>query len=100
MAHILPRPLSGEASARFGFIVTKAIGNAVKRNLVRRRLKTLADRALAGGFSGVDVVFRALPLSATASFSTLETDVSRALVRAERQLSAREHAKDETEVRR
>lgn len=67
--------------ARFGFIVSKAVGNAVTRNLVRRRLKTIAQRRLADGLDGVDVVFRALPAIVEAPFSELEAEVERALER-------------------
>jgi len=70
--------------ARFGFIVSKAVGNAVTRNRVRRRLKSIVDRRLAGGFAGADVVFRMLPRSAEASFQELEEETSRALDRVER----------------
>ncbi|MBN9613251.1 MAG: ribonuclease P protein component [Actinobacteria bacterium] len=70
-----------EAPARFGFIVSKAVGNAVTRNLVRRRLKSIVERRLAEGYSGADVVFRALPASADAGFADLEREVSRSLQR-------------------
>ncbi len=73
--------------ARFGFIVSKAVGNAVTRNLVRRRLKSIVERRLATGFVGADVVFRALPLSATTPFGQLEQDTNRALDRVERMRS-------------
>ena len=72
--------------ARFGFIVSKAVGNAVTRNLVRRRLKTLAERRIAAGMTGVDVVFRALPPIADAPFAELDAAVTRALNRVERTL--------------
>lgn len=70
--------------ARFGFIVSKAVGNAVTRNLVRRRLKTIVENRLADGFEGADVVFRALPPSATATFAQLESEANRSLDRIER----------------
>ncbi len=73
-----------EQPARFGFIITKAVGNAVTRNLVRRRLKSIVDHRIAAGFTGADVVFRALPASATAEFSELEREVIRSLERAKR----------------
>lgn len=73
--------VSRDTPARFGFIVSKAVGNAVTRNLVRRRFKTVADRRLAAGFTGIDVVFRVLPRAATASFDDLEQDTNRALDR-------------------
>ncbi|MFA5605832.1 MAG: ribonuclease P protein component [Leucobacter sp.] len=73
---------SPEMPARFGFIVSKAVGGAVVRNLVRRRLKTIAQRHLADGLTGVDVVIRALPASAEAPFAVLEQEVGRSLAKA------------------
>lgn len=67
--------------ARFGFIVSKAVGNAVQRNLVRRRLKTIADRQLQRGLSDVDVVIRARPESLKAPFVELEREVNRSIDR-------------------
>ena len=44
---------------RFGFIVSKKVGTAVQRNLVRRRLKAICLEAIVdGGVRGVDVVVR------------------------------------------
>ncbi|WP_125100132.1 ribonuclease P protein component [Leucobacter chromiireducens] len=74
--------------ARFGFIVSKAVGNAVTRNLVRRRMKTIAERRIAAGFSAVDVVFRALPAIAEVPYSELESTLNRALDRVERTRAA------------
>lgn len=74
---------SSEAPARFGFIVSKAVGNAVTRNRVRRRFKTIAERRINSGFAGVDVVFRALPAAAGATFAELEHEANRALDRVE-----------------
>lgn len=72
---------SPETPARFGFIVSKAVGGAVTRNFVRRRLKTIADRHLAAGLTGADIVFRALPASAEATFAQLEAEASRSIER-------------------
>ncbi|MGN8027771.1 ribonuclease P protein component [Microbacterium sp. 22242] len=69
-----PRP------ARFGFIISKQVGNAVVRNTVRRRLKDVCARQLPLP-DGVDVVIRALPAAAAAPFSELLSDVERALQR-------------------
>ncbi|PII87337.1 ribonuclease P protein component [Leucobacter sp. OLJS4] len=80
--------------ARFGFIVSKAVGNAVTRNLVRRRLKFLVERGLHAGFEGADIVFRALPASAEAGFEGLERDVTRALGKVERMLAERDAPQD------
>ena len=73
-----------EQPARFGFIVSKTVGNAVTRNLVRRRLKTIVDQRLSRGFTGADVVFRLLPRSAEISFQDLKGEIDRALDRVEK----------------
>jgi ribonuclease P protein component len=73
---------TGESTAaRFGFIISKQVGNAVVRNTVRRRLKAVCAEALAGVPEGTDVVIRALPASATATFAELSEDVNRCLGR-------------------
>ncbi len=69
---------------RFGFIISKQVGNAVIRNTVRRRLKAVCADAVSGVPKGTDVVIRALPASATASFAELKADVIRCLSRLDR----------------
>ena len=64
---------------RFGFIVAKSVGNAVVRNRVRRRLKAISHARLAEMPGGTDIVIRALPGSASASWSTLSADINGAL---------------------
>ena len=68
---------------RFGFIVSKQVGNAVTRNTVRRRLKDACARQLPLG-DGIDVVIRALPAAAQASFAELLADVDGAVARSAR----------------
>ena len=68
-------------SARFGFIVSKQVGNAVTRNTVRRRLKAVCADALPGVRVGADVVIRALPSAATADYAQLRDEVTRCLGR-------------------
>ena len=67
--------------ARFGFIVSKKVGTAVRRNLVRRRLKAACHEAVADGIRGVDVVVRALPNAADAAWPELRAEVLEALAR-------------------
>lgn len=55
--------------SRFGFAVGKRVGNAVARNLVKRRLRE-ATRALRPA-DGWDVVIVARPAAATADFAQL-----------------------------
>ncbi|WIB79323.1 ribonuclease P protein component [Curtobacterium sp. MCPF17_002] len=66
---------------RFGFIVAKTVGNAVTRNLIRRRLKAIAHGLLVDVPVGYDVVVRALPAAAQAGWPTLLEDVSRSCAR-------------------
>ncbi|MBS1675229.1 MAG: ribonuclease P protein component [Actinobacteria bacterium] len=67
-----------ERPARFGFIVSKQVGNAVTRNTIRRRLKDACARQLPLP-DGTDIVIRALPAAATAPFGDLLADLERAL---------------------
>lgn len=82
ITHAVLRSSGGDA--RFGFIISKAVGNAVTRNRVRRRMKSIVERRLREGMTGVDVVFRALPASADATFAELDREINVALDRVER----------------
>jgi len=66
---------------RFGFIVAKNVGDAVRRNLVRRRLKAVTFDLLSAVPSGTDVVIRALPSARDAGWRTLHDEVQRSLSR-------------------
>ncbi|GAB3867036.1 ribonuclease P protein component [Dactylosporangium cerinum] len=65
--------------ARAGFVVSKAVGNAVVRNMVKRRLRHLIRSHLADLPPASMVVVRALPTSATAGFEDLGRDLEAAL---------------------
>lgn len=52
---------SDSPRSRAGFVVSKAVGNAVTRNRVKRRLRHLTAVVLPGVPFDVDVVVRALP---------------------------------------
>src|SRR5207342_2432465 len=56
---------AGPSAPRFGFVVSGAVGNAVIRNRVKRRLRHLAAAHVAGTPAGIDIVVRALPRAAT-----------------------------------
>ena len=76
----LARPDS-EDPARIGFVVSRAVGNAVTRNRVKRRLRQLV-RDQAGSLpNGSLLVVRALPSAAEASYAELGADLSRCLTR-------------------
>jgi ribonuclease P protein component len=71
-------PTDGAQPARFGFVVSKAVGNAVRRNKVKRRLRELAQSTLRQAPYGYDVVVRALPPAAAAGWPDLAADYGRA----------------------
>jgi ribonuclease P protein component len=75
---------SGAAPARVGLVVSKAVGPAVTRNQVKRRLRHLLRDRVALLPAGSVLVVRALPASAQASSTTLAADLDRALTRADR----------------
>ena len=62
-------------------MVGKAVGNAVVRNRVKRRLRHLVRERLAGLPGSVVLVVRALPASATASYAALGVDFDTAWAR-------------------
>ncbi|MGM7776531.1 ribonuclease P protein component [Arthrobacter sp. KNU-44] len=72
-------PIGAGEPSRIGFIVSKAVGNAVTRNLVKRRLREAGALSLKGHGTGLAVVVRALPAAATASWDQLLTDYNAAL---------------------
>jgi ribonuclease P protein component len=70
--------------ARVGFVVPKAVGNAVVRKRVTRRLRHLVRDRLQRIPDGALVVVRALPPSAEAGYADLETAFDRAWERVTR----------------
>jgi ribonuclease P protein component len=73
------------ALTRFGFVVSKAVGNAVTRNLVKRRLRAITGGLLAdGAHERMRAVIRALPPAAAAPFGDLAHDVAGAFAQAKR----------------
>ncbi|MBQ0903732.1 ribonuclease P protein component [Micromonospora sp. U21] len=67
---------------RAGFVVSKAVGNAVVRNRVRRRLRALVRERLAVLPAGSTLVVRALPAAAEASYPRLAADLDAAIAAA------------------
>ncbi len=65
-----------------GLVVSKAVGNAVHRNKVKRRLRHAAQRHLDALPAGARVVVRALPPSARATYAELDRDLDRCMTRA------------------
>jgi ribonuclease P protein component len=80
-------PLS-RSGPRIGFVVSAAVGNAVTRNRVKRRLRHLAATHVADTPVGIDIVIRALPRAATVPTEVAE-DFGSAWYEAVSRLSAR-----------
>jgi ribonuclease P protein component len=71
----------GDEPARVGFVVSKAVGSAVTRNRVKRRLRHLMRERVAGLDEGSLVVVRALPAAADAPYADLGAELDRCLAR-------------------
>lgn len=72
--HLLVQPGHDEP-ARVGFVVSKAVGSAVVRNKVRRRLRHLARGYLGSLPAGSLLVVRANPRAATARQADLAAEL-------------------------
>ncbi|MFI5841040.1 ribonuclease P protein component [Catenuloplanes sp. NPDC051500] len=66
-------------TARAGFVVSKAVGNAVIRNRVRRRLRHLVRERVGALPPGATLVVRAQPSAALTSYPQLGLDLDAAL---------------------
>ena len=75
-------PLADPLPARVGFVVSRAVGGAVERNRVKRRLRHLCRDVVAALPAGSLLVVRALPAAAQASYDQLREDLERGLRRA------------------
>lgn len=75
-----------ESGPRAGLVVSKAVGGAVVRHRVARRLRHLLVPRIGSLPSGARVVVRALPPSATASSAELGVDLDAGLRGALRKL--------------
>jgi len=72
---------SDEDPALVGLVVSRAVGPAVTRNLVKRRLRTLVRQRRDRLPPGTLLAVRALPASADAAFDDLARDLDAALAR-------------------
>ena len=87
VAHLLaPEPATARTHpspepTRIGIITSKAVGPAVVRNRVKRRLRHLVRARLDLLPAGSQLVVRALPAAASASTRELATDLDAVLAR-------------------
>lgn len=78
VAHVL---VKSARPTRVGFVVSKTVGNAVVRNLVKRRMRAASVQFLDGD-EPRDIVFRALPRAAQATYQELDGDMVRCVAKA------------------
>ncbi len=70
-----------DGTSTVGFVVSRAVGGAVVRNRVKRRLRHLAASRVDRLPAGARLVVRALPPAAVASSHQLARDLDSALAR-------------------
>ena len=75
---------------RVGFVVSKAVGNAVVRNRTKRRLRALMAARLRGLPLGSDLVIRANPVAAQANSAELGAELDRMLQRVSSRLQGQQ----------
>jgi ribonuclease P protein component len=73
----MTRP-DGELGPRVGITVPRALGGAVQRNRIKRRMREAVRLHLAELESNVDVVFNPKKSAADAEFMQIESEVKRA----------------------
>lgn len=71
-----------ELPPRVGFVVSKAVGNAVVRNRTKRRLRAGVASRLSDIPTGFDLVVRANPAAAAATYAELDAALGQQLQRA------------------
>lgn len=78
VVHLAP----GDGNAKVGFVVSRGVGNAVTRNLVKRRLRAIVSHHLDAIPAGARLVVRAHPTAARTEYVELERQLGSALNRA------------------
>ncbi len=73
-------------SGRFGFCVSKKHGNAVKRNLIRRRLREIVSRHRKLSEEQWDIIILVKKKIHRASFAQMEEDYQRIIHKLREQL--------------
>lgn len=76
-----PAMTDAGAVPRVGFVVSKAVGNAVVRHRVARRLRHVMRDRLGTVRTGCTLVVRALPSAASAASADLGSDIDAAFRR-------------------
>lgn len=64
------------STVRFGFVVSRAVGGAVVRNRVKRRLRAIGRQVIDSVPQGTDLVVRALPGVEQVDWATLHSGMT------------------------
>jgi ribonuclease P protein component len=89
VVHLLtPAPAAQVSAPRVGLVVSKAVGDAVTRNRVKRRLRHVVKGHLSELSAGAELVVRALPAAAALSSADLDAELTRCLGRVGRSPAA------------
>jgi ribonuclease P protein component len=78
LRRVLAPELASEPGPRIGFTVPRALGPAVDRNRIKRRMREAVRRNLASLHGPIDVVFNPKKTVLTADFEKIEGEVARA----------------------
>ncbi|WP_298252287.1 ribonuclease P protein component [uncultured Arthrobacter sp.] len=89
---------SSDSPSRVGFIVGKNVGNAVARNLVKRRLRHAALEHLRAHPYGYDLVVRALPAAGASDWQSLRHELAGCLSTVVRKLERADRVEREGRV--
>ena len=87
-------------ATRVGFVVSRAVGGAVVRNKVRRRLRGVLIEHRSALPAGTDVVVRALPAAGSAPYELLREEFASALGTAARRAGSGATGTDTDRARR
>ena len=88
-----PEAVAAKVSGlRVGFTVSRALGGAVQRNRMKRRLREAVRMTRPAGGASADVVINPKKSLLTVEFSAVVNEVSRAFVVIEQKLGKREKA--------
>ena len=81
VVHLLVDPTLQSESPKVGFVVSKAVGSAVARNLVKRRLRHVVREFLTMLPASSELVVRAQPVAAGMTSAELRVELARCLQR-------------------
>ena len=83
VVRVQPRPTeNGADPTRFGFVTTRALGNAVARNKIKRRLRAATHALRSDITPGHDIIISARKPASDAPYQTLAQSLRTLLTRA------------------